>query len=92
MNAYTASLQEADADQRGDSDGRGARSESALIAFIDFILDTALDQVRYISDLLKPEGMRQRIESYVTHRNTGIAARGLPPLRKEAAYVLQHAS
>ncbi len=91
VNVGGASLQEADADRRGDSDGRGARSESALIAFIDFMLDTALDQVRYIGDLLKPDGMRQRIESYVTHRNTGVAARGLPSLRKEATQVLQQA-
>ncbi len=88
---YKRCLQDADADRQGDGGGRGARSEKALIVFIDFMLDTALDQVRYIGDLLKPDGMRQRIEAYVTHRGTGLAGRGLPSLKKEAIPVLQHA-
>jgi Fic family protein len=91
MADYKSHLQEADTDRQGDQNGRGARSEAALIRFINFMLDTALDQVHFIGELLKPAGMRQRIESYVTHRGTGVASRELPPLRKEAAPVLQQA-
>lgn len=91
MDEYKARLQDADADREGDRDGRGARSERALIEFIDFMLDVAVDQVNYISGLLEPGSMRQRIESYVVHRNTGLVTANLPPLRKEATRVLQHA-
>jgi len=91
VDEYKGALQDADSDRRGDTDGRGARSEAALITFIEFMLDTAIDQVKYIGELLKPNQMRRRIAAYVQYRNSGLAARELPPLREEAIPVLQHA-
>ena len=41
---YFALLAAADEPRRGDLDGRGNLSEAALIAWIDYVLDTCLDQ------------------------------------------------
>jgi len=46
---YYALLADADSLRRGDLDGRGNLSEQALIAWIDYVLDTCLDQVRFMA-------------------------------------------
>lgn len=87
---YKSALAGADASRKGDFDGRGALSESALVAFVDFMLDTALDQVRYMERLLRLNEMKERIVAYVQARND----RRVPDqgeLKEEAAQVLYHA-
>ncbi|WP_049631355.1 Fic family protein [Cellvibrio sp. pealriver] len=66
---YKNLLANADAPRQGDHDGRGHFTEKGLINFCDYMLDNAIDQVTYISDLLELAKMRQRIESYVAARN-----------------------
>ena len=58
-------LMAADAPRRGDLDGRGALSQSALIDFCAFFLECCLDQVRFMRDLLEPAELQRRIELYV---------------------------
>jgi len=48
---YYALLAEADLPRRGDLDGRGNLSEQALVAWIDYVLDVCLDQVRFMAGL-----------------------------------------
>lgn len=66
---YKQLLANADAVRQGDYDGRGQLTERGLMDFCNYMLDTALDQVSYISELLDLASMRQRIESYVRARN-----------------------
>ena len=43
------------------SDGRGPLSEEALAAFTRFFLETCLDQVRFMEELVQPNNLRDRI-------------------------------
>ena len=87
---YKLRLHQADIPRQGDYDGRGNLSEKELIAFCDYMLDTALDQVDYTAELLQFDGMLQRIKSYVLARNDGRIPRygTLPP---EASVLLERA-
>ena len=60
---YYALLADADSLRRGDLDGRGNLSEQALIAWIDYVLDTCLDQVTFMSGMLDFASMKARIEA-----------------------------
>ena len=62
---YKRLLMAADEPRKGDLDGRGALSQRALIDFCAFFLESCLDQVRYMRDLLEPSQLQRRIELYV---------------------------
>lgn len=80
--AYLTALAEAD-HPRGDAlDGRGNLSDRGLHQFCRFFLSTAVDQIRFMSELLDLAGLERRITVYVEQR---AARRGLPA---EAAQVL----
>ncbi len=64
---YFSRLQEADQPRRNDYDGRGNLSERGLALFCQFFLETVLDQVRFMGDLLKLSDLRTRIERYFTY-------------------------
>lgn len=68
---YKAALAQADYPAQGAHDGRGPLSEERLSLFCRFILETALDQVRYILDLLAVDGLLARIRGYIDARNDG---------------------
>ena len=59
---YYALLADADSLRRGDLDGRGNLSEQALIAWMDYVLDTCLDQVRFMAGMLGFDSLKARIE------------------------------
>lgn len=85
---YKALLAGADMLRQGDYDGRGALTEKGLLLFCDYMLDTGIDQVDYMSRLLDLQGLRQRIESYVQARNDGRVLGMSSPLKRNAALVL----
>lgn len=58
---YKAHLMACDGPRRGDLDGRGTLSEQALAKFTRFFLETCLDQVRFMEELIQPERLRNRI-------------------------------
>ena len=58
---YKAHLQACDSERRGDLDGRGNLSEEALADFTRFFLETCIDQVEFMSDLVQPDRLRDRI-------------------------------
>jgi Fic family protein len=62
---YKRLLMAADEARRGDLDGRGALSQAALIDFCTFFLETCLDQIRYMRELLDPSELQRRMELYV---------------------------
>ena len=61
VGAYKAHLMGCDLPRRNDLDGRGALSEEALAEFTRFFLETCLDQVRFMEDLVQPGRLRARI-------------------------------
>ncbi len=88
---YKGLLASADAPRQGDYDGRGALSEKGLMDFCDYMLDTAVDQVSYISDLLNLTGLRKRITSYVQARNDSRVPGMTEGIKPAAALVLYSA-
>jgi len=60
-DTYYARLAAADEPRAGDLDGRGNLSEQALIAWIAYVLELCLDQVRFMAGLLDLGRMKDRI-------------------------------
>jgi Fic family protein len=64
-SAYKHHLAQCDQTRRNDLDGRGNLSEENLAAFTQFFLETCLDQVRFMEDLMRPDRLRARILLWV---------------------------
>ena len=73
---YKQHLMACDQPRRGDLDGRGSRSEAALAEFTEFFLQTCIDQVDFMEQLVEPNKLRQRIRLWVEEE---IRTDGLPP-------------
>jgi len=86
-STYKTLLHNADQVRQGNYDGRGPMTEKGLVAFCDYLLETANDQVEYISGLLEVHSLRERIEGYVQARNDG-RVRGKGKLKAVAATIL----
>lgn len=84
---YRQFLAVADADRKGDYDGRGNLSESGLGRFCEFFYKVADDQVSFMRELLQLDKLRERIIGYVNLRSENMIP-GEGPLREEAKYVL----
>ena len=61
VRAYKSHLAACDLTRRNDLDGRGNLSEEGLAAFTRFFLETCLDQVRFMEELVQPDRLRSRI-------------------------------
>jgi len=59
--SYKSHLAACDLPRRNDLDGRGNLSEEGLASFTHFFLETCLDQVKFMEDLVQPERLRSRI-------------------------------
>jgi len=68
---YKRSLAMADKARQGNYDGRGQLTEKGLLEFCCYMLDTAIDQVEYMSGLLDLVNLRKRIDGYIQARNDG---------------------
>lgn len=64
-----------DQPRRNDLDGRGNLSEEALAEFAAFFLETCIDQVRFMEELVQPDRLRDRILIWAEER---IRADALP--------------
>ena len=58
---YKALLTACDLPRRNDLDGRGNLSEEALAEFTRFFLETCIDQVKFMEELVAPDKLRARI-------------------------------
>jgi Fic family protein len=58
---YKQHLATCDEIRRGDRDGRGHLGEAALSSFAKFFLETCIDQVQFMHELMQPKLMRDRI-------------------------------
>lgn len=73
---YKEQLQACDGPRRGDMDGRGNLSEAALASFAEFFLRTCIDQVDFMSGLMQPDRLRDRIMIWAEEE---MRAGALPP-------------
>ena len=65
VEEYKKHLANCDMERRNDRDGRGNLSEEALAEFTRFFLETCLDQVKFMEELVRPEILRARIKLWV---------------------------
>lgn len=88
VEEYKSLLQAADQPRRGDLDGRGTLSQSALTSFCKFFLKTSIDQIDFMESLLDFNTLSERMRIYVEEE---IAFKRLPkgsyPLLREALLV-----
>ena len=61
VESYKQHLANCDGPRRNDLDGRGPLSEEALVDFTQFFLETCLDQVHFMEQLMQPARLRKRI-------------------------------
>jgi Fic family protein len=76
QDRYKEHLIECDQLRRGDYDGRGSLSQSALDSFTKFFLETCIDQIQFMRSLVRPDQLRKRIIAWA---NDEMASRNLPP-------------
>src|SRR5690554_627204 len=72
---YKSLLMAADGPREGDRDGRGNLSQRALVEFCDFFLESAIDQVRFMRELLDPTELLRRMEIHIEEE---VRAKRLP--------------
>jgi Fic family protein len=65
VQSYKRHLAECDLPRRNDLDGRGNLSEEGLASFTRFFLETFLDQVKFMEELVQPDRLRDRILLWV---------------------------
>lgn len=65
QSEYYVRLANADSERRGALDGRGTLSQKGLFDFVDFMLDTCLDQVEYMARSLATHDLRSRLEAII---------------------------
>jgi len=88
---YKGLLARADFDRQGEHDGRGLLSQAGLMEFCEYMLRTALDQIDYISALLRLEKMQTRIRTYIQARNDDRVPGVSGKINEVAALILYHA-
>jgi Fic family protein len=65
VDSYKGHLSVCDTTRRNDLDGRGHLSEEALAEFTRYFLETCVDQVRFMEELVQPERLRIRVGRWV---------------------------
>jgi Fic family protein len=75
VDDYKRLLEGADQPRTSDVDGRGPLSEGALVDFCRFFLDVCIDQVEYMTSLLQPTELLNRMRIHVEEET---AAKRLP--------------
>ena len=74
---YKTRLEAADATRPGSADGRGALSEARLAEFAQFFLQCCIDQVSFMSGLMRPTELRGRIVDWARQQEArGVVLKG----------------
>jgi Fic family protein len=85
VERYKALLMATDEPRRGDLDGRGNLTQSGLTDFCMFFLNSCIDQVAFMADLLQPRELLNRMEIWTEEEiRRGRLPRGSWPLLREA--------
>jgi len=84
VDRYYGLIAAADEPRRGDLDGRGNLSEAALVDWIAYVLDTCIDQARFMAGLLQLGAMEGRIAACLNFEQasmkSGVRLEALRPL------------
>lgn len=87
VEEYKRLLMLADSPRQNDFDGRGNLSAKGLLEFCKFFLTSSIDQVEFMSDLLAPNTLLNRIEEYIVEEiKKGQLPKGSFELIREAFY------
>lgn len=86
---YRKYLARADEQFSGYSDGRGPLTLKGLEAFLEFMLDIALDQVLFMSEYLKLDSMAKKIKAFVELSQKSLL-HNVKPLPKESYKLFEH--
>lgn len=65
---YYEALALADSERQGDYDGRGLLSQKAAVSFVEFMLDTCEDQIRFMTERLAIEHVKDRMARFCAER------------------------
>ena len=84
---YKKYLSVADMSRQGERDGRGTLSLNGLKIYIKFMLETALDQVEYMGEVLQLQMLSERVENYVIFSQKGMYSK--EPLPKYSEFLLK---
>ena len=85
-DGYKQHLALADEKYRGYDDARGPLSLKELHRFLDFMLDTALEQVEYMGKYLAIDSLGEKIEKYVKLSQSGLFDREPLPKHSEKLF------
>jgi Fic family protein len=88
VDSYKGHLAECDLQRRNDLDGRGNLSEEALAGFSVFFLETCVDQVTFMSELMQPSALRARILDWA--RDEERVGTLMPGSTRVLAHILAH--
>ena len=83
---YKSYLALADMVRQGDFDGTGALSTKAFISYIEFMLETAIDQVEFMDRNLKMSSLYERVENYVRLSRAGLFGSNTLPKYSEPLF------
>lgn len=86
---YRKYLARADEQFSGYSDGRGPLTLKGLEAFLEFMLDIALDQVLFMSEYLKLDSMAKKIKAFVELSQKSLL-HNVKPLPKESYKLFEY--
>jgi Fic family protein len=64
---YYARLNNADMPRRNDLDGRGVLSQEELVKFAHYVLETCLDQVKFMQQQLNLDSLKVRLKDLLIH-------------------------
>lgn len=90
QKGYREALRQADLPRRGDYDGKGELTAEGLERFVDFMLNIALNQVRYMGDFLKMDSLARRMELFVQRVEDGMVPAIKGTLPAHAGKLLNH--
>lgn len=85
---YNEMLSIADEPYKGYNDGRGRLTLKGLKKFLEFMLDTALDQVEYMSKVIRIDSVAKKINNYVEFSQKGMYL-DIAPLPKHSEKIFQ---
>lgn len=69
---YKRKLAACDLPRQGDRDGRGQLSEAALVEFTEYFLKTCLDQVNFMSNLLRLGAFKERLLGWLSQQSNAL--------------------
>lgn len=87
VDTYKSLLAACDLGRRNDLDGRGNLSEEELVKFTRFFIDTCIDQVDFMIELMRPDALRRRIIRWARDEEE---AKRLPSMASRIMEILLH--